>query len=358
MKPVSSGDKTLYTVAEPMGVAGLITPWNYPIAIPAWKLAPALATGNAVVFKPATQAPNDARVLFECLDAAGLPDGVADFLTGPGSEVGETFATHDAVDVVSFTGSASVGEHVNESATGAGKRVQCEMGGKNPTVVMPSADLDAAIDIAGAGAFGVTGQACTTASRAIVHEDVYDDFLDGIVDYAETLEIGPGLDGYDMGPQVSEGELDGTLDYIEIGRDEGATLATGGERPSEERHESGYFVEPTVFEATPDMRIAREEVFGPVLSVIRVSDFDEGIAVANDVEYGLSASVVTNDHREANRFVDEVEAGVAKVNEKTTGLELHVPFGGFKQSSTETYREQGEAGLDFFTITKTIYDNY
>ncbi|MFB6297138.1 MAG: aldehyde dehydrogenase family protein [Salinirussus sp.] len=359
VKAASSVDSTVSTRREPLGVAGLITPWNYPIAIPAWKIAPALATGNTVVFKPASQAPLVAEAVIECLDEAGAPDGVVNFVTGPGSDVGNTIVTHDAVDAVSFTGSAAVGSTVYEMATEKQKRVQCEMGGKNPTIVTDSADVDEAVEIVGAGAFGVTGQACTACSRAIVTTDRHDEFLEGIVEYAESLAVGDGLEGAEMGPQVNQSELDGTLEYVELAQEEGATLETGGGRPTEPRHEEGYFVEPTVFSGvTPEMRLAQEEVFGPVLAVMEVEDFDEALAVANDVEYGLSASIVTDDLTQANRFVDEIEAGVAKVNEKTTGLELHVPFGGYKQSSTDTYREQGDAALDFYTSTKTVYTNY
>lgn len=359
VKASSSRDTNLYTVNEPLGVAALVTPWNYPIAIPAWKLGPALATGNTVVFKPASQAPSVSRILFECLDAAGLPDGVANYVTGPGSEVGETFISHDAVDAVSFTGSAEVGEMVYDTATDDGKRVQTELGSKNPTIVMPSADLDEAVEIVGSGAFGVTGQACTATSRALVHESVHDEFLDRIVDYAESIDVGADLTEVEMGPQVSQEELDETLQYIEVGRGEGATLETGGNQLDEGEYEHGYFVEPTVFSGVDSsMRIAREEIFGPVLGVIPIGDFEEAITVANDVPFGLAANIVTQDLGEANRFVEDIEFGVAKVNEKTTGLELHVPFGGFKRSSSETYREQGEAGIDFFTITKTAYVNY
>ncbi|WP_224337992.1 aldehyde dehydrogenase family protein [Haloprofundus halobius] len=359
VKSPSGEHKQLYTKLEPLGTVSLITPWNYPIAIPAWKLAPALATGNTVVLKPASVAPGVARALFEALDEAGLPDGVANFVTGSGSEVGSVLAQHEAVDGVSFTGSTGVGTTVSQQAANDLKRVQCEMGGKNPTVVMPSADLDAAVDIVASGAFGVTGQACTACSRAIVHEDVYDEFVDAVVDYAETIEVGDGSAGADMGPHVTESELEGTLDYVSVGIDEGATLETGGERLTGHGYDDGYFVSPAVFSnVDSEMRIAQEEIFGPVLAVIPVSDFDEGVDVANDVEFGLAASVVTQDLTEANRFVEAVEAGVAKVNEKTTGLELHVPFGGYKNSSTNTYREQGDAGLDFFTSTKTVYMNY
>jgi aldehyde dehydrogenase (NAD+) len=224
---------------------------------------------------------------------------------------------------------------------------------------MPSADVDEAVDIVAAGAFGVTGQACTATSRALVHEDVLDEFVEGVVEAAEARTIGPGDEGYDTGPQASESELEGTLEYIDIAQDEGATLATGGNRVTEGFCEDGYFVEPTVFtDVERDMRIANEEVFGPVLAVVPISDLEDGIEVANSVDYGLSASIVTDDHSEANRFADEVEAGVVKINEKTTGLELHVPFGGVKRSSSETYKEQGEAGIEFYTKIKTVYDNY
>ena len=358
-KSPSGRNKDLYTKREPLGTVGLITPWNYPVAIPAWKLAPALAAGNTAVVKPASAAPTMTAVLFECLDEADLPAGVANMVTGSGSEVGTPLAEHDDVDGVSFTGSTAVGTSVARSAADDLKRVQCEMGGKNPTVVMPSADVDEAVEILGAGAFGTTGQSCTAASRAIVHEEVYDEFVEAMVEYATDVEIGPGLENPDMGPHVSAAELESTLEYVEVGQEEGATLETGGERPAESATGDGYYVEPAVFsDVGNDMRIAQEEIFGPVLSVIEASDFEEALELANDVDYGLSASVVTQDLTEADAFVDRIEAGVAKVNEKTTGLELHVPFGGYKNSSTNTYREQGDAGLDFFTSTKTVYRNY
>lgn len=358
VKASSSQDTTLYTVDQPVGVAGLITPWNYPIAIPAWKIAPALATGNTIVHKPASLAPGVSLEIASAFEEAGLPDGVLNVVTGPGSSVGATFTEHDDVDAVSFTGSSAVGEQVYEEAAAAGKRVQTELGGKNPTIVSESADVEEAADIVAMGAFGVTGQACTACSRAIVHEDIHDEFVDAVIAQAETVEVGPGHD-YDMGPQVSEGELDGTIEYIERAQEQGNTLAYGGERLSGDRYGDGYFVEPTVFtDVDPGDTLACDEVFGPVLAVIEAEDFDEAMDIANDVEYGLSASIVTENYTEAKRFVKEIEAGVAKVNEKTTGLELHVPFGGLKRSSSETWREQGDAGMDFFTISKTVYENY
>ncbi|MFC4552863.1 MULTISPECIES: aldehyde dehydrogenase family protein [Halorussus] len=359
VKSPSASGKDLHTKREPLGTVGLITPWNYPIAIPAWKLAPALAAGNTVVHKPASAAPNSSRVLYECLDEAGLPDGVANMVTGSGSEVGSPLAAAEAVDGVSFTGSTAVGTAVAETAAQDLKRVQCEMGGKNPTVVMPSADVEEAVEIVGVGAFGTTGQSCTACSRAIVHEQVYDEFVEAITEYAESLDVGPGVDDPDVGPHVSQDELDSTLEYVDVGKEDGATLETGGERLTGGEYDDGYFVAPTVFSDVDNgARIAQEEIFGPVLSVIRVGDFEEALATANDVDFGLSASIVTQDHSEAGTFVEDVEAGVAKVNEKTTGLELHVPFGGYKDSSTNTYREQGDAGLDFFSSVKTVYDNY
>lgn len=359
LKGASGGRTSVSTRKEPIGVAGLITPWNYPVAIPAWKIAPALATGNAVVIKPATQAPGPAHEIARALDEAGLPDGVFNLVVGAGSEVGSTITDHEDVDAVSFTGSSHVGHIVYDAATDDTKRAQAEMGGKNPTIVTNSADVDEAVDTVGAGAFGVTGQACTATSRAIVHESVYDEFVERIVEYAEAIDHGPGVEDPGMGPHVSEDELEGTLEYVDVAKTEGATHETGGERLEEGDLADGYFVSPVVFsDVTPDMRIFQEEVFGPVLAVTKVSDFDEAIDVANDSDYGLSASIVTNDLEEAHEFVDRIESGVAKVNEKTTGLELHVPFGGMKQSSTNTFREQGDAAIDFYTQIKTVYMNH
>jgi aldehyde dehydrogenase (NAD+) len=358
-KQASATDANLYTVREPMGVAGLVAPWNYPIAIPAWKAAPALASGNSIVLKPAGIAPGTARIIFECLDDAGIPAGVANFVTGPGSEVGTEVVTNDAVDCVSFTGSRSVGETVYDQATDGGKRIQTELGSKNLSVVMPSADVEEAVETVAGGAFGVTGQACTSTDRAIVHESVAEEFTEKLVAYAEDVDVGPGLEGHEMGPQASRDELEGTLEYVEIGRNEGATLETGGTELDGEPYDNGHFVDPAVFSGVEsDMRIAQEEVFGPFVGVVSVSDFDEAIEVTNDVEFGLSAGICTHDHTEANRFIDEADFGVIKVNEATTGLDLHVPFGGMNASSSETYREQGDAGIDFFTITKTVYENY
>jgi len=357
-KGASGGRTSVYTVREPLGVAGLVTPWNYPVAIPAWKVAPALATGNAVVLKPASNAPGTAHGITRALEDAGLPDGVFNFVPGSGSEVGDVITGQDDVDAVSFTGSSEVGHHVYQQATDGKKRAQAEMGGKNPALITSNADVDEAVDIVASGAFGVTGQACTACSRAVVHTDVYDEFVDAIVDHAESVEVGPGLEDPDMGPHVSQGELDSTLEYVDVGVKEGATLETGGDRLEGGEYDDGYYVSPAVFaDVEPDMRVFQEEIFGPVLAVTEVESFDQGVEVANDSQYGLSASVVTDDLAQAHEFAERVESGVAKINEKTTGLELHVPFGGLKDSSTNTYREQGDAGMDFYTQIKTVYLN-
>jgi 2,5-dioxopentanoate dehydrogenase len=359
----SAANQNLYTVREPMGVAGLITPWNYPIAIPSWKMAPALATGNTVVCKLAGDAPTVFLKVTECLaeavEAVDAPDGVVNVLTGGGEEVGQPIIHHEEVDAVSFTGSRSVGDMIYEQATDAHKRVQTELGSKNPTVVTESADVEEAAQTVGSGAFGVTGQACTATERVIVHESVHDEFVEELVNYAESVDIGPGVDDSGMGAQVSESELDSTLESIETAKDEGATVEYGGGQPEGSEYENGHFVEPTVVTGLDsDATVMQEEVFGPFVGVLEASDIDEAISLANDVEFGLAAGIITEDHTEANRFVDEVDFGVLKVNEPTTGLELHVPFGGMNASSSETYREQGEEGMDYFTIIKTVYDNY
>jgi 2,5-dioxopentanoate dehydrogenase len=359
----SANDQNLYTVREPMGVAGLIVPWNYPIAIPSWKMAPALATGNTVVCKLSKDAPTVFLKVTECLaeaaEAVDAPDGVVNVLTGGGEEVGQPIVTHEEVDAVSFTGSRSVGDMIYEQATDAHKRVQTEMGSKNPTVVTDNADIEEAAQMVGSGAFSVTGQACTATERAIVHESVYDEFVEALVNYAESLDIGPGIEDPDMGAHVSEDEFESTLESIETAKNEGATIEYGGGQPEGAEYETGYYVEPTVVTGLEsDATVMQEEVFGPFVGVLKASDTDEAIELANDVEFGLSASIITDNHTEANRFVDEIDFGVVKVNEPSMALQLHVPFGGMNASSSETYREQGDEGLDYFTIIKTVYDNY
>ena len=352
--PSNDPETFTYTVREPLGVVSLITPWNFPIATPSWKLATALATGNAVVLKPSSETPMIARRLVEILEAAGLPDGVVNLVVGSGSTVGDELTTHEAVDGVSFTGSTATGQHIAETVAARGLPIQTEMGGKNPLVVLPDADLDAAADTAIAGAFGGCGQACTATSRLIVHEDIASEMTEAVVERAEALSLGPGLDDPDMGPAVSADENETNLEYVDVARDEGATLLTGGEQPS--GLGDGYFIQPTVFgDVDSEMRIAQEEVFGPVLGIIEVADFEEAIAVANDVDYGLSAGVFTSDMASAREFTRRIEAGVVKVNGSTTGSQIQMPFGGMKASSSETTKEMGNRAYEFYTHQKVVY---
>jgi len=352
--PSSDPETFTYTLREPLGVVALVTPWNFPIATPTWKLAAAVATGNTVVFKPSSETPMIARALVEHLEAAGLPEGVVNLVVGSGSTVGDAILTDERVDGVSFTGSTDVGQHIAGTVAERGIPIQTEMGGKNPQVVLPDADVEKAADAAAAGAFGLTGQACTATSRLIVHEDVATAVTDAVVERAEDVETGPGAEDPDMGPAVSAEQDETNFRYIEVAESEGATLLTGGGRP--DGAESGYFVEPTVFtDVEPGMRIAQEEVFGPVLSILVVSDFEEALDVANDVEYGLSASVFTGDMASARRFTEEIEAGVVKINGTTTGSQIQMPFGGMKASSSETQKELGHRAYEFYTHKKAVY---
>jgi len=350
----------LLTKREPLGVVGLITPWNFPIAIPAWKLAPALLAGNTVVLKPASQAPALALELARVLHEAGLPAGVLNVVTGEGRAFGSALAAHPSVKAVSFTGSYAVGHGLYQALAPRMVRTQLEMGGKNPTIVLADADLDLAVNLVARAGFGLTGQACTATSRVIVEQSVAAAFTEKLATKARAWKVGSGLTtGVDIGPAVSEAQLQGNLEYVSIAQSEGARLVTGGRRLSEGELAHGLFMEPTVIDqVTPSMRIAREEVFGPVIAVIAVADFAEALTVANGLEVGLSASLVTRDFKRALEYVDRIEAGVVKVNQISTGLALQAPFGGVKQSSTDTFREQGAGALDFYTRTKTVYLDY
>lgn len=353
---VPSGDpKTFtYTVREPLGVVSLITPWNFPAATPGWKIAPALAAGNTVVFKPSSVTPLTGKHLVELFEEAEIPDGVVNFLIGPGSTVGDEITTNEGVDGISFTGSNGVGEHIAGVAADRSIPVQTEMGGKNPQIVLPDADLNAAADGAVAGAYGGTGQACTATSRLIVHEDVADELESMIVDRARELSIGPGLDDPDLGPASHKDQHETNFEYVEIGQEEGAELLYGGGEPDGDV--DGYYIEPTVFgDVSPEMRIAQEEIFGPVLGIITVSDYEEAVEVANDVQFGLSASVFTSDMERARQFVDDSESGVVKINGTTTGSDIQMPFGGMKASSSETYKELGQRAYTFYTHEKAVY---
>ncbi len=348
-----------YTIKQPHGVVACVTPWNFPVAIPVWKIAPALVAGNTVVFKPATLTPATAVRIVEIFEEAGIPAGVLNLILGSGSDAGDEITCHPAVRAISFTGSNGVGLGLYEQAARRGAKVQCEMGGKNPVIVLADADMELAVESTAQGAFGSTGQRCTATSRAVVVEEVADDFLERIVARAENLKLGDGLDAStDVGPSVDKGQFETVLRYIDIGREDGATLRCGGTRADGDALDKGYFVRPTVFDhVTPDMRVAREEIFGPVLSVLRVKDFEEALRVANDSEYGLSSSIFTNDAARIFRFVDEIETGMTHINSPTTGGEAHIPFGGIKSTGIGE-REQGSTALDFYTELKVVYVDY
>jgi aldehyde dehydrogenase (NAD+) len=348
-----------YTIKQPLGVVACVTPWNFPVAIPIWKIAPALVAGNTVVFKPASITPATAVRITEIFEAAGIPPGVLNLVIGSGSEAGDEIINHPAVKAISFTGSNGVGIRLYEQASRRGAKVQCEMGGKNPVVIMEDADMDLAVESTAQGAFGSSGQRCTATSRAVVVDQIADEFVERIAKRAESMRIGPGSDpATEMGPSVDESQFKTVLNYIDIGREDGATLVCGGSRATGAGLDKGYFVQPTVFDhVTADMRIAREEIFGPVLSVLRVKDFDQAMEVANDCEYGLSSSIFTNDAARVFRFVDEIETGMTHINSPTTGGEAHIPFGGTKSTGIGD-REQGSTALDFYTELKVVYVDY
>ena len=339
---------------EPVGIVGIITPWNFPIAIPAWKIAPALAYGNCIVFKPADLVPGCAWALADILARSGLPEGVFNLVMGRGSVVGEAILDTDAIGAVSFTGSVDTGKHVAAKCAGRLAKVQLEMGGKNPFVVLDDADLDVAVSCAVNGAFFSTGQRCTASSRLIVTEGIHDRFVSAVVDRIKTLKVDDALaEGTEIGPVVDESQLQQDMEYLEIGQKEGAKLAAGGERLN--RSKEGFYLQPALFtETTNEMRINREEIFGPVASVIRVGGYDEALAVANDTAFGLSAGIATTSLKYASDFKRNSEAGMVMVNLPTAGVDYHVPFGGRKGSSYGP-REQGRYAAEFYTTVKTAY---
>ena len=357
--PSELPDKMALTFLRPIGIAGLITPWNFPMAIPAWKIFPALLSGNCVVFKPATDTPGCAAEFVRIFEEAGLPPGVMNLVTGGGGEVGEAILAHPDVGVVSFTGSVEVGSRIAELAGRHLKRVSLELGGKNPQIVMPSADLDLAVDGVLWGAFGTQGQRCTATSRLIIHQDVYDDMMARLLARVKTLRIGdPTKNETQMGPLINEGQLKTVQSYVEIGKNEGASVAYGGERLTEGPLSKGWFHAPTILEGVKaGMRVEQEEIFGPVLSVIKVRSLDEAIAVANGVRYGLSSSIYTRDLRESMRAVEELEAGITYVNAPTIGAECHMPFGGVKETGNG-HREGGWTVYEIFNEIKTVYIDY
>ena len=339
---------------EPLGVVGLITPWNFPASIPAWKTAPALAFGNCVVLKPADLVPATAWAFAEIVSRSGLPDGVFNLVMGPGPEVGAAIVASADVAAVSFTGSQPVGRRIAETCLARGARFQLEMGGKNPLIVLDDADMDRAVDAAVQGAYFSTGQRCTASSRLIVTKGVHDRFVDALTARLKTLRVGDALDpGTDIGPVVSQEQLDIDLSYLEIGRQEGAVLVTGGERLSMPKE--GYYLSPALFVDTDNaMRINREEIFGPIASVIRVDDYEQALQVANDTEFGLSAGIVTQDPKVWRHFKAHGQAGMVVINGSTAGMDFHAPFTGRKGSSFGP-PERSHFARDFYTAAKVVY---
>jgi aldehyde dehydrogenase (NAD+) len=339
---------------EPIGVVGLITPWNFPIAIPAWKIAPALAFGNTVVFKPAQWTPGSAWTLAELLANAGLPAGVFNLVMGSGSVVGDTLVTHRDVAAISFTGSMETGRAIARKAVERMAKVQLEMGSKNPLVVLDDADLATAVNVAVQGTYFSTGQRCTASSRLVVTEGIHDRFVKALGERLASLRVGNALaDGIEMGPVAQQQQMDQDLEYIGVGKTEGARLAYGGERLA--RDTNGYYLAPTLFvDATNAMRISREEIFGPVACVIRAKNYEEALAIANDTETGLSSGIVTTSLRHAAHFQRHAQFGMVMVNLPTAGVDYHVPFGGRKASSYGP-REQGRYAAEFYTTVKTTY---
>jgi acyl-CoA reductase-like NAD-dependent aldehyde dehydrogenase len=348
-----------YTFRKPLGVVSLLTPWNFPVAIPAWKIAPALVCGNAVVIKPASLAPLCTVRIIEALHEAGLPKGVMNMVTGSGSAIGDELISNPAVKAISFTGSCEVGSGIQQKTVQRSIKTQLEMGGKNPTIVLGDADLNLATDVVVNGAFFSTGQKCTATSRAIVEETIFDEFVKLLVEKTRKLRVGNGMEkGVDIGPCVDESQMKTVLRYIEIGKQDGAKLLCGGSRLTGPGYDKGYFVEPTIFTGvTPEMTIAQEEIFGPVLAVMPAKDFDAAVQLANNVKFGLSASLLTNQLNKVFNYINRIEAGLIIVNLPSAGVEYQLPFGGTKASSTG-YREQGSVAVDFYSELRTVYLKY
>ncbi len=356
--PSELPNKFQMSVRMPVGIAGLITPWNFPMAIPSWKMTPALVLGNTVVIKPATDTPLSVVNLIKALEEAGLPRGVVNMVTGGGAQVGAPLMSHKEVGVVSFTGSTEVGRKVSEACAPAFKHCHLEMGGKNIIMVMDDARLDLAVEGALWGGFGTTGQRCTAASRVAVHKKVYGPFMEQFVARTKALTVGNGLDPkVQMGPCVNRGQLETVEKYVKIGKEDGARLLAGGSRLGG-AHARGYFHEPTIFgDCSPTMRVAREEIFGPVVSVIPVGSLEEAIEVGNSVEYGLSASIYTQDINNAFTAMREMYTGIFYVNAPTIGAETHLPFGGTKNTGNG-HREACVQALEVFSEWKSIYVDY
>jgi aldehyde dehydrogenase (NAD+) len=357
--PAELPNKWAMSMRHPHGVVAAITPWNFPFAIPTWKIMPALILGNTVVFKPASATPMLAVRLVEILEAAGLPRGVLNLVLGPGGDLGDHLVQHPAVDLVSFTGSSETGAHISEITGRLLKRVTAELGGKNAIVVLDDADVDLALEGIVWSAFGTSGQRCTAASRVIVNKGVANEVIDKLVSRAKKMKMGHGLDaGTDLGPVVSKAAQDKVASYMPIAEREGATIAAGGRIPTEGALAKGFFHEPTVLiDVKPNMRVAQEEIFGPVTSVIEVNSLDEAIKVLNSTKYGLSCSVYTKNINNAFRFMRDAETGLVYVNAGTIGAEIQLPFGGMKTTGNG-HREAGRAALDVYSEWKSIYVDY
>ena len=359
--PSEMPDKMNLSFRMPIGVCGIITAWNFPMAVPSWKILPALACGNTIVYKPSEESPHSGNLMAEILEEAGLPKGVFNVVHGA-AEVGKAIVEHPDIKVIGFTGSTETGKAIASRAGALNKQLSLEMGGKNAQIVMPDADFDLALDGVLWGAFGTTGQRCTATSRLILHEDIHDDFVNRLIEKASALKLGPGLESdTEMGPVINEKQLDKVVEYVRIGRDEdGATCILGGDLAGEEDQKlsRGNFFLPTIFiDVTRDMRIAREEIFGPVLSVLKVASLDEAIDVLNDTEYGLSSSLYTSNVNDSFRAIRDIEAGITYINVPTIGAEAHMPFGGVKGTGNG-HREGGWTVFDIFTEWKTVYIDY
>ena len=356
--PSELPSKLCLTLKQPIGVVGCITPWNFPMAVPCWKLGAALISGNTIVYKPATLTPLCAARLVEILEQAGLPAGVLNLVTGPADVVGEAIVQHPAIRAVSFTGSVAAGRDIYSKASRMLKRVGLELGGKNPQIIMDDANLELAIEGVLFGAFGTAGQRCTATSRLIVHENIFAEAMGKLLSRTRTLKVGDPLDPrVDVGP-VAGGEQEGKiLQYIRIGIEEGAKLLCGGKKLTGGQYDMGFFIEPTIFEAEHGMRITKEEIFGPVLSVIKIRNYEEAVMVANDVEYGLSSSIYTTNVNTAFRAMEDLEAGVTYINAPTIGAEVHLPFGGVKNTGNGA-REAGSEAIHEFTEIKSVFIDF
>jgi acyl-CoA reductase-like NAD-dependent aldehyde dehydrogenase len=357
--PSELPNKFAMAVRQPIGVCGMITPWNFPMAIPSWKLLPALVCGNTCVIKPAQDTPLSTFNLVRVLYDAGLPRGVVNIVTGFGSEVGTPLTEHADVKAISLTGSSAVGRIVGTTAAKSFKHCSLELGGKNPMIVLDDANLDLAIEGGLWGGFGTTGQRCTATSRIIVQKGIYGDFIERYVERAKALKVGNGMDEtVEMGPAINENQLKTDLSYVDIGKAEGARLKCGGNRLDKGEYQNGYFMEPTVFvDVDPKMRIAQEEIFGPVVSIIPCDDLDDAIEIANGIEYGLSSALYTKDVNKAFTAMRDLDAGITYINAPTIGAEVHLPFGGVKQTGNG-HREGGLGAIDFFSEWKSIYVDY